>query len=734
VTGLIWSVMLNGGLAAAAYGVARDGLRQPPGLTRWLAAAVVGWAWLTVGVETLGTLGLLARWPLLGWVGIGLAASAACRFTLGPGPAARPDRPGVGRDVWVWERVAAVGLVLWAAAVHGAWSLWFPVKVISDGPIYHLYFAARWWKSGRLDLVATPFGENAATYFPAGGDLWFAWLTVGWGGELLAKVGQAPFWALAGLASYATARRLGAGGAASAVASGWFVCSTPFFIFGFEPNVDAVFGAGYLLAAYFFLRHALGDDGPAGLALGALAAGGALGSKAPAFLFVGPLLALGAASGVARGRGVAARLGGAAVALGLPFAVSGFWFVRNARLTGNPLYPLHLEAFGRVWLAGWYGPGVMRLSSYYLPASDWRSGLDIALLALDPRLAPFWLAAAVGAWRWGALRRPLDRWVWLAAGLAALNVGLFWGLIPYRTQQRFALHALGLAAAPLARLLDRSRALAAAGVGLLGLHLFTSHSWPFPQGAGGEPPWDLSPVIPNGLPGLLTLPLDPASLGTLTTLLGVGLGAGATAWFWGRRDADAGAGRGETALLATAVFAAATLALLYPWGADARRLFYPYFPDYARGWLEFDLRAGPGGATVAYAGTDLPYYLLGTGLRNEVRYVNVDAHPDWLLHDYHREATGDRGRPATWDHPRPGWDRARPDYDAWLANLRRAGARLLVVTRTKPSEGPHNVADAGGFTVERVWADAHPEAFVPLYGVAERDPEFRLYRIKPVRP
>ena len=93
----------------------------------------------------------------------------------------------------------------------GAESLLWPVKVMTDGPIYHLYFAARWWKSGRLDLIAAPFGENAATYFPAVGDLWFTWLMIGWGGDRLAKVGQAPFLVLAGLTAFALCRRLGRG-------------------------------------------------------------------------------------------------------------------------------------------------------------------------------------------------------------------------------------------------------------------------------------------------------------------------------------------------------------------------------------------------------------------------------------------------------------------------------------------------------------------------------------------
>ena len=63
----------------------------------------------------------------------------------------------------------------------------------------------------------------------------------------------------------------------------------------------------------------------------------------------------------------------------------------------------------------------------------------------------------------------------------------------------------------------------------------------------------------------------------------------------------------------------------------------------------------------------------------------------------------------TWPNSRPGWDRAHPDYQAWLANLQAEGIQLLVVTRVNPAEGPHNVADADGFPVERRWAERHPE-------------------------
>ena len=174
--------------------------------------------------------------------------------TFGLGRAGRPDRVE-------GEAVVALGLILWASASLAIPSLLGPVKVVSDGPIYHLYFAARWWKAGRLFLVASPFGENAATYFPAVGDLWFTWLLAAWGGDRLAKVGQAPFLLVCALAAYGLARRLGAGRSSALIATAWFVASSPFLLFSFEPNVDTIFVAGYLLAAYFFLQYALGDGG-----------------------------------------------------------------------------------------------------------------------------------------------------------------------------------------------------------------------------------------------------------------------------------------------------------------------------------------------------------------------------------------------------------------------------------------------------------------------------------------
>src|SRR4051812_46175751 len=107
--GFIWTVLLNGMLGLAGYGVARYGFRQTPGLPRALAASVLAWSWATLGVLVLGSVGLLARTPLLCWSAAGLAIAGVLR-TL------RPDErtPTTARAVgWDGAATASLALVIW---------------------------------------------------------------------------------------------------------------------------------------------------------------------------------------------------------------------------------------------------------------------------------------------------------------------------------------------------------------------------------------------------------------------------------------------------------------------------------------------------------------------------------------------------------------------------------------------------------------------------------------------
>lgn len=740
-----WAMNLLG--FAGGWWLSPLALRQGGLSERVLASFLITVCWLTLGLQLLGSAAALAVGPLAIWNLVLFAAGAFVRWGggrgvaggtragLGPSPAHSPParlRP---------ETFLALALTLWTAAILAAQSYFLPVKVVSDGPIYHLYFAIRWWKEGKLFLVPAPFGENAATYFPANGDLWFTWLLLSWGDDRFARIGQAPFLLMAALAASSLARTLGASRNASTLATLGFITSTPLFLFSFEANVDTIFVAGYLTATLFLVRCWLSEAGDGALLLAGLAAGFALGTKPVAIVFIPPLILLAWIGRWRRYRGFWDAVRSAAVLLGGIFAVSGFWYLRTLALTGNPLYPLQLKVFGTTILSGWYGPEAMRLSPYFIPVGDWKALVDILLAVVDPRLAPLWCLALAGFWfvgsRGGETCRE-DRGVWILAAFALANIGLYWLCIPYRTQQRFMLHAVGLAAVPLARLIDRGRAISVVAGLLIALHLVTPHPWPFAT-AEREIPWDQSPMIPNAIAPMLPLSGVARRLvegGPPVLLSGAGfLAAGAlSAWCvlaWRRAESMAADQNLKRVVVCGVPFVLLGLAAAVHVGAPwltPRDAFYPAFPDFRAGWLELEARSGTSGVRVAYAGTNIPYYLFGCGLRNQVRYVNVDRHRDWLLHHYHQEATR-QGRP-NWPNPRPGWDRAEPDYTAWLANLSAAGIQLLVVTRVNPAEGAHNVADADGFPIERVWADLHPEHFEPLYGRREHDPWFRLYRLR----
>ncbi len=737
---LVLGLLNNGLLILGSWWLARDKLRLVDRLDRVLAAAVLALSWCVLGLELLGSVGQLASLPLLGWTAILFVFALGVR-TSRPRPQSVGDSDLGERSPWEASSIVAAALVLWPAVVLGMQSLLMAVKVVSDGPIYHLYFAIRWWKEGSLIFVPAPFGENAATYFPANGDLWFTWLITTFGSDHPARVGQVPFLGLAGLSAFGIATRLGAGRNSAMIASCWFVSLVPLLLFTFEPNVDTIFVANYLAAVYFLLRSLTGLSGPSGPLLAGLAAGLALGTKPVGLVFVAPLLLL-ALIGLWLSSGPRREVLKASALLTLgTILTSAFWYLRNTLITGNPLYPLHVTLLGFTVFPGCYDATAMRASIYYMPVTAWRALVDTLLAVVDPRFLLFWFPAILGGWAWGSRSRGVrDRWVWAMAGLALLNIALYWIFVPYRTQQRFMLHAFGLAATPLARMFDRSRALRISATILLALHVLTAETWPF-AAREQDIPWDLESFIPNVVPPPLPVvrliekiiegkEVMPAVNGLLI-YLAMGACAVMTVWSLSRegRPFHRKSVRGAILVVATSgLVGLATLASGVV-GADPRQHHYPSYPDFLAGWLQLEARSGTGGTRVAYAGTNIPYYLFGTHLRNDVRYVNVDHHVNWLLHDYQRAAQA-QGKPL-WPNSRPGWDRIQPSYQDWLENLRSNRISLLVVTVVNSGEGSHNVADAEKFPIERRWADSHPDDFEILYGAAERDRFFRLYRLRP---
>lgn len=739
----LWFLPINAPLALGGYWLARDGFGQRSGFPLAIATALLAWCGAVLGVIALGSCGAFRAPMLLAWSAGFALLGAACRWARRRGDP-EPPAPKVPASPWEPEAVIVLGCTLLAVLLLGMPSLLGPVEVRSDGPIYHLYFAVRWWKEHRLSLIPVEFGETAATYFPGGGDCWFAWLIATWGGDLWAKVGQLPGLLLAAVIVYAAARRLGATSSASLLATCAFVSASHLLFYSTQANVDSLFIAFYLAGLYSLMRFALGDDGAASLALSGLAIGAALSTKPTSVLFVPFLMAAGLIAILARPR----RLGNLATFLLTPLVMAGYWWGRNFWLTGNPIYPAHVQIGGFTVLQGWYTHEAMDNSRYYAPIGDWRTAIDMLLAMIDPRLFPLWLASVLGLWGLGR-RPPSSRlWAWAWALLALINLAAFWLLVPYRTQARLAYQAIGLMAVPLAILLNQGRWLRIIGAFLLMVHLWTMQSWPLGS-TQADIPWDLNPKVPNAVAPPISLPIPALGmtaserdieprwiaqvlLGVLTIL------AMATAWAWNRARGPNG---GRWRVVMALILAGATIGLLgvrtYPWGRDPDLTFYPHFQGFVKGWTAWERVSRDRPRRVAYAGTNLPYYLMGRGYRNDVRYVSIDERRDWLMHDYHRAAALADPRMALWPYPRPGWDRLRPDYDAWLANLRAEGIDYLVLAKPGPDEGLFNIYNgnedliAGGFTIEAAWAASHPEAFKLLHG--EDDPEMWIYEVLPAR-
>jgi hypothetical protein len=282
----------------------------------------------------------------------------------------------------------------------------------------------------------------------------------------------------------------------------------------------------------------------------------------------------------------------------------------------------------------------------------------------------------------------------LVSGLAVIHVVLYWYVVPYNTQERFLSAAFGFAFVPLATLVARRPGLHAAICLLLG--------------------WQLAAVRHDGAFTLLRLHDNPLALGNpwAPWCLPASIAAATAALRWVPRGRGIIAGAAVVLGCSLAAWPAAG------WLADRPLLrFYPRTGFATRlwpGWEILERVARPTGSSIAYAGTNLPYYLLGVGLRNEIAYVNINAHPDWLPHDYHRHGQSAVAGPPARD-PWPQWYRAEADFDAWVANLRRRRIEFLFVAR----ENRHGRLEPGPddlprFPIEKQWADAHPDQFADL--------------------
>lgn len=724
-------VLMNGLVFGGAALVARYGLRLRDRLAIGFAAILVGWVYVVVGLEVLGLFGQIRLVPALMLAACGFSVGIGCWLCCRNrvGCVERTDSTSVGvlhapdgTNGGLVQRI--VRLSLWLALTLAVWAsvdmlvtgVCGPVHPVSDAPIYHLYFAVRWWQSGTLEIVPTPFGESAAPYFPANGDVWFTWLVLPWSSELVAKVGQWPFLIVGMAAVYALARELNVRpGIAAFPAALWGTGSLPLVNSSFA-DVDLIMAAWYLTAVWFLVRYRR-EARAVDLVCAALAMGAVLGTKYVAIPFLVWIM-LAATILVWRSPRRWRHFG---ILMGGVLMPAVYWFARNIWLTGNPLYPLHVALVGRVILSGWYTRATMLTNEHYhIPIfplwQQLRVLIQMLLRGFDPVLLPVWLAGIVAAC-WAAMRGRR-----LGAALVLLGVAhvlCFWFVNPYQREERFLLSAFGLLAVPIALVLERWKLLRVPVAALLTCHLVVDQA---NLRVSRYPP---AVPAPMRLAGLRELdfqghPIMAGRLGLLAAVCGaVALGMQRPG-NWTRRGTIA-----AVALVVLASGVGYRAAKSRPPLVGPKWQFYPLWLEggFLPGWHRLEDASGRG-VRVAYAGTNLPFYLFGLGLRNQVRYVNINDRAGFRMHDYHAFYSS-RGEPRS-ATPTPDWDRREADEEAWLKNLRDEQVDLLFLGLTNRAGGLHNFYDSDGFTIERTWADRHPDIFSPLH----IDRFTRLYAVR----
>ena len=453
VAGAIKFLALNGATAVAAVALASR-CRFRSRAERLLAAIVcfVGVALATALL--LGVVGELRFWPLL----VAQVAAAAAAGMLAkwsdvaelkgvfdlrrwfPGPA---EQVAAGAVAFAYLYVVFIGLVT------GPFT--------GDELMYHLPIAVEYLRQGRIAVpqLGRYWYNDLWAYYPGNAYLLYQWWLQPFGTGVVVDLVQLPYAFAGALAAYVLARRLGAGERAA----GWsalLLLAVPIVINQSKTamvDVTVTFAFASGLALLLAPRVTMSR-----LILAAVAWGAAPGIK----LAILPFLALGslcvavcvlARAGWRRGFVDLMRIG--SLLAGGAVLFSGYWFARNYRLQGSPLFPANLVAGDPLTWSNilYYGPIWPFLDfTIYAPMYfyNYETGAGMQFVAL---LLPSCMALVF----WAIRRRRYDL---LAIALLPLVAYPFWVLRSSRSLQtlfRYVLPAMPVGFAAFGWMIERVR-------------------------------------------------------------------------------------------------------------------------------------------------------------------------------------------------------------------------------------------------------------------------------------
>ncbi|HEV2292905.1 MAG TPA: hypothetical protein VGR35_03565 [Tepidisphaeraceae bacterium] len=671
---LAYAVGLNAIALAAAYRFARrrlggDFVRQliDAGLIYYLLQYVV--------IGALGLMGLLSPWT------IGPLALMLCAL-LWAGSGWRRDEKQLAPPPQAHhtDRAAVIACFAFVAGYAGAYA--YQQRHIpptaDDALTYHLPAAVQWLQTGRIELFPTWFFNPANTYSPLGGSMFMAWLIAPLGNDALVRFVQVGPLLLLFLVLLEIGRLLGARTPTAALVATAAVMMRSFVNQVITPK-DDVFLTVFCVAAVMSLAAARAEEkwSPwrAGVAVGLL-----LAMKYTA-IFSLPILLLMADVPLRTARW---RRGGMLIALAIVLLLAGPWYLRNAMLAGNPLFPIDLRVGGVPLLRGLFA--TTRSAALATPADAFAVLFGGRGFYGPP---PPVMALVLLAWGGAVVflaRSALRDALWRACVVGSmLSIGLFALASPY-AEVRFVYPAIALLFAVFAGVaarIPRGGDAIAAGM-LLALVMYTTLREPVQQGFAL-----FALIFASVLTAMYWLAparyAPPMWIVTACAALLIGTGYAYVNW---------------TAYL-TAI-------------ADARARVWPdpaVQGELGRAWAVLDGDA-PAGSVIAYANTHFVYPLQGARHRKRVVYAPVQPGLS-ALHELPPSPQPLAGEqiPSHFTEQ----TRQRADAETWRANLVASGADYLLVGKSGSIAPPELT-----FIAER------PAAFELLYD----SPGAAAYRIR----
>ena len=682
ISGLALFVILNFCALSVSLSLAlKTNLR---GVMLWVACLEIYFFLITALLMILGAVGLLT--PL--WVAI-LAILAGLLAWTGKDFRQKAKNVFTENSTAGFFSAALLSLVCLAFFVFLLDALFHPYFP-HDPLTYELYFPARWLQSGRLDLVPTPFGDNSRAYDAANACLYYLWLMLPFRNDLLAHAGGFFFAVFSAFSLIAISAEMGLKAPAKYLA-GLFFLSIPLVIRETESAHSDLLLCGQFLA---FLAFALGHKNKRGRGLDLLALmalGGLAGTKYIALvsiLFLIPVFAFVFLRPFPKLKNLLAWIF-------LFFLAGGFWYLRNAYLTGNPVFPLQVQLGSWVILPGAYTRAVM--SGWIFKIFAGRPMLSIITEGPRPQFQAilffFFAASAFLAFLGGLFKSgKKDLLVIYLAVLPLLLHLMAAYLLPFH-MARFWLPAWAVAALSVAIILSAFPRSYLAIVIIFFLLIATEMMIEVVSTSSGI----MSIFYPaTKSPGLFLKLLPFALLLSLFFR--------------------------KIALTKKNAFWACVFIILGLWSQPG------YFPRRAKAMVfnresEF-LERLPGPRRIAYTGRNMPYPFMGSRLEGRVFYVNVNSHNDWKFHDY--EKWFKQNYPGKMPNtPEPAFYRMEQNFSAWWNNLLAQKTDLVVVCPVGINEYVNICHNREGFPIEADWAAAHPESFKLVF-----QDQCRVYELK----